>query len=133
MTRTRRLIGWIVAASLGYASLLQGAQAGMIGTEQLAAAGAAVEPSTSAQQRLLSLVQRDDVARALRERGVSPQAALDRVATLTDDEAAQVAAQIDAAPAGGDVLGVLVFIFVLLLVTDILGLTKVFPFTRAVR
>ena len=32
-----------------------------------------------------------------------------------------------------DVLGVIVFIFVLLLITDILGLTKIFPFTRSVR
>jgi hypothetical protein len=44
-----------------------------------------------------------------------------------------VAAQIDAAPAGGDVLGVIIFIFVLLLVTDILGFTKIFPFTRSIR
>ena len=53
---------------------------------------------------------------------------------LSDAEAAYLADQIDHAPAGGDsLLGVLVFIFVLLLVTDILGLTKVFPFTRSVR
>jgi hypothetical protein len=31
------------------------------------------------------------------------------------------------------VVGAIVFIFVVLLVTDILGLTKVFPFTRSVR
>jgi hypothetical protein len=41
--------------------------------------------------------------------------------------------QIDAAPAGGDVVGVLFTIFIILLVTDILGLTKVFPFTRSMR
>ncbi|MBC7727858.1 MAG: PA2779 family protein, partial [Microbacteriaceae bacterium] len=42
---------------------------------------------------------------------------------------------LDTAPAGADggVIGVIVFIFVLLLVTDILGLTKVFPFTRSAR
>jgi hypothetical protein len=55
------------------------------------------------------------------------------VAALTDAESAQVAAQIDQAPAGGDVLGVIVTIFVVLLITDILGFTKVFPFTRAIR
>jgi hypothetical protein len=44
-----------------------------------------------------------------------------------------MANQIDSMPAGGDVLGVLLFVFVLLLVTDILGLTKVFPFTRSAR
>jgi hypothetical protein len=45
-----------------------------------------------------------------------------------------VAEQIDTAPAAGtDVLGTLVFIFVLLLITDILGFTKIFPFTRSIR
>jgi hypothetical protein len=56
------------------------------------------------------------------------------VASLDDAQATQLAQVIDDAPAGATaVIGVLVFIFVLLLVTDILGLTKVFPFTRPVR
>jgi hypothetical protein len=42
--------------------------------------------------------------------------------------------QIDQDPAGAaDVVGVLFTVFIILLVTDILGLTKVFPFTRSVR
>ena len=57
----------------------------------------------------------------------------ERVNALTDAEAAQMAEQIDRAPAGGDVLGLLFTVFIILLVTDILGLTKVFPFTRPVR
>jgi hypothetical protein len=56
------------------------------------------------------------------------------VAALSDDEAAALAQQVDALPAGGDgLVGALVLIFVVLLVTDILGLTKVYPFTRSVR
>ncbi|MGE5338534.1 MAG: PA2779 family protein, partial [Gemmatimonadota bacterium] len=51
----------------------------------------------------------------------------------TDDEAQQLAQRLDQLPAGGDAIGVIVFIFVLLLITDILGLTKVFPFTRPIR
>ncbi|MBL8318523.1 MAG: PA2779 family protein [Burkholderiaceae bacterium] len=131
MSKTRRFLTWVVAACLSYAGLLQGAQAALIGTEQLTATAQA--PS-DAHARLRGLLDRADVAAALRERGVSPEQARARVAALTDDEAAQVAAQIDSAPAGGtDVLGTLVFIFVLLLITDILGFTKVFPFTRSIR
>ncbi|HET7669436.1 MAG TPA: PA2779 family protein, partial [Burkholderiales bacterium] len=49
-------------------------------------------------------------------------------------EVAQLAAQIDSLPAGGDsILGLLVLVFVILLITDILGLTKIFPFTRPIR
>jgi hypothetical protein len=65
--------------------------------------------------------------------GVSSQAALERVAAMSDSEVAQLAGRIDQAPAGGDVLGILFTVFIVLLVTDIMGLTKVFPFTRSVR
>ncbi|WP_367187996.1 PA2779 family protein, partial [Sulfuricurvum sp. RIFOXYD12_FULL_44_77] len=34
---------------------------------------------------------------------------------------------------GGSIIGAIVFIFIVLLITDILGLTKVFNFTRSVR
>jgi hypothetical protein len=56
------------------------------------------------------------------------------VDALTDDEASRLAGQIDQLPAGADSFwGVLLAIFVILLITDILGLTKIFPFTRSVR
>lgn len=134
MSKTRRLITWLVAACLSYAGLLQGAQAALIGTEQLAAATATEAVPGGAQARLQRLLDRADVVAALRERGVSPEQARARVTALTDAEAALVAEQIDSAPAAGtDVLGTLVFIFVLLLITDILGFTKIFPFTRSIR
>jgi hypothetical protein len=63
---------------------------------------------------------------------VSPEDVKARVAALTDDEAAQLAGRIDSLPAGG-ILGLILLVFIILLVTDILGLTKVFPFTRPVR
>jgi hypothetical protein len=130
MNKHRRLITWLVAACLSYAGMLHGAQAALIGTDQLAAA----QPAGDAQARLQSLLDRADLAAALRERGVSAEQVKARVAALSDAESAQLAAQIDNAPAGGtDVLGTLVFIFVLLLITDILGFTKVFPFTRSIR
>lgn len=132
-TRTRRTLATIVAMSLSFASLAQAAAIApsgnpnaLISTEQAAAA----QPGRALLEQTLA---RADVVAALQSRGVSVDAARDRVAALTDAEAAQVAAQIDQAPAGGDVLGVLVTIFVVLLITDLLGFTKVFPFTRAIR
>lgn len=132
MTSTRRVLSWVLAMSLSYAGMLQSAQAALIGTDQLAAVAA---PSSQGEShaRLSSLLERADVASALQARGVSADQARARVAALTDTEAAQLADQIDSAPAGGDVLGTIVFIFVLLLITDILGLTKIFPFTRSIR
>jgi hypothetical protein len=70
----------------------------------------------------------------LQARGVSVDEMRARVDALTDAEAQQMLQQIDNAPAGSsDVVGVLFTVFIILLVTDILGLTKVFPFTRSVR
>ena len=52
---------------------------------------------------------------------------------LTDQEAQLLAGRIDKLPAAGDVIGALLLVFILLLITDILGYTKVFPFTRPIR
>ena len=125
-----RVLSWVLASSLSFAGMMQTAQAGVIGAEQAVAA----EQSTGARDTVMRHFERADVQATLQARGVDLAQAHARVAALTDAEAQMLADQIDAAPAGAnDILGVLVFIFVLLLVTDILGLTKVFPFTRSAR
>jgi hypothetical protein len=133
-TRTRRIIASTLCVSLATVSVAQ-TTAATAQPASLLSAEQVQQAATPAGRALLEqTLQRADVMAALEARGVSVQAARERVAALTDAEAAHVAAQIDAAPAGaGDVLGVIVFIFVLLLVTDILGFTKIFPFTRAIR
>lgn len=134
MTRTRRILIQVLCASLAWVGTLQSAQAGWIAAEDVAAAQPATVATAGSAQRLGALLERADVAAALQQRGVSVDAARERVAALSDAEAAQLMAQIDSAPAGADgVLGTIVFLFVLLLVTDILGFTKVYPFTRSIR
>ena len=121
-----------VAALLGaftFVGFTQTVQAAMIGTEQIHAAGNASQD----RARVAAALERPDVVRQLETMGVSPADAKARVAALSDEEVATLAGKVDSLPAGGDVLGVLLFVFVLLLVTDILGLTKVFPFTRSHR
>lgn len=131
--RTKRTLATVVAMSLSFAGLAQAAQPlssgnapSLISTEQAAAA----QPGRALLEQTLA---RADVVAGLQARGVSVDEARARVAALTDAEAAHVAAQIDSAPAGGDALGVILTIFVILLITDILGFTKVFPFTRTIR
>jgi hypothetical protein len=129
--RTTRWVAAVLAVALSHAGLLQSVQAApLIGTADVAAAQAPVD----GRARLEATLARADVIQALQARGVSVDQARERVAALSDAEAAHVADQIDQAPAGSaDVIGVIVFIFVLLLITDILGFTKIFPFTRSVR
>lgn len=132
LSRSRRALAMLLAASLSFAGLMQSAQATLIGTAEVAAAQAPAQGDGHA--RLNAALDRADVVAGLQARGVSAEQARERVAALTDAEAAHVADQIDQAPAGAsDVIGVIVFIFVLLLITDILGFTKIFPFTRSVR
>lgn len=132
MNPFRRAVATALSASLVFSSMAYAAPSALIGTEQLAAAVAPAAPSES-RSRLLGTLERTDLVAALEARGVSVSDVRSRVDALTDAEAAQLMAQIDQAPAGADVVGVLFTVFVILLVTDILGLTKVFPFTRPVR
>lgn len=102
------------------------AAAGIVTTDQI---------YTSAERdRVMSFLDRADVQAQMQALGVDPQATRARVDALTDHEVAKLSGQIDQLPAGGDsILGILFAIFIILLITDILGFTKVFPFTRAVR
>jgi hypothetical protein len=123
----------LVAACISFAGFMQTAQATLVTTEQVAATEG-VRSATAQRDMLNAALARADVAAGLAERGVSVEQARARVAALTDDEVAVVAQAIDTAPAGAaDVLGILLTVFVVLLITDILGFTKVFPFTRAIR
>jgi len=123
--KLRRLIASLLIVSIAGLGLPLPAQAGMVGTD-------AVVSTSGERERIATFLEREDVRQQLQAQGVSPQDVQARVAALTDDEAAQLAGRIDSLPAGG-ILGLILLVFVILLITDILGLTKVFPFTRTAR
>ncbi len=106
---------------------LPAAQAALVGT------GAVVQ-ATQAQQeraRIHEALNREEVKAKLASLGVDPAQVQARVDALTDEEAQRLAKQMDEMPAGGDsLIGALVLIFLVLLITDLLGLTDVFPFTK---
>jgi hypothetical protein len=133
MNTTTRWMTRLIAVCLSFAGFMHSAQATLVSTEQVAASEGV---TSAAEQRahVNAMLTRADVGAALQERGIDLEQAKARVAALTDAEVAHVAHTLDTAPAGAsDVLGTIVFIFVLLLITDILGFTKIFPFTRAIR
>jgi hypothetical protein len=129
MSRFRRILAATLIVSLTGAGLP--AQAGMLPTDT------ALKQSSSARERIASALERRDVRTQLEALGVNPADVSARVAALSDDEAAQLATRIDQLPAGGDgvgaLVGALVLIFIVLLITDILGLTHVFPFTKPIK
>lgn len=126
----KRLMASTLIASTTLMGLPLTSQAAMVSTEEALSA----MPAGAGQRELVrTFLMRDDVRQALQTQGISGQSAIDRVNAMSDAEVAQLAGRVDQAPAGGDVLGLLFTVFIVLLVTDILGLTKVFPFTRSVR
>jgi len=128
---------------------LRATTAGMLmlttGFWSVAAAAAPIQPEqamqavaavTTSQQRadVAAWLQRDDVRQEMTRLGVSGDAAVARVSALSDEEVQRLHGRIDQAQAAGNgIVGAIVFVFLVLLVTDILGFTKVFPFTRSIR
>lgn len=131
MPRVKQVVAAIASICLLVAWLPMPAHAALVGTEQ------ALHASSAAHAQINAWLAREEVRQVLRDNGVDPVQVQARVDALTDQEASDLAARIDTLPAGGDfggtLLGVLLAVFVILLITDILGLTKVFPFTRPVR
>lgn len=130
-----RVLCLMLAMSLATVTVAQSAPpSSMASTEQVAAEQAAPSIDGNAARSMLQLqLSRPELQAKLVDWGVTQEQAAARIAALSDAEAVRMAKQIDSAPAGGDVLGILFAIFIILLITDILGLTKVFPFTRSVR
>ncbi len=90
--------------------------------------------AAGARDRVALALARDEVRARLEAYGVSNVQAQARVAALSDEEAVQLAERLDSLPAGGDgIVGARLLVFLVLLLTDIAGLTKVFPFTRSIR
>lgn len=124
-----RIVATALIPCMTLASVPLSAQAAIVGTEQ-----ALVTPVGQANRdRVTQFLAREDVRKSLTEQGVSADDAIARVQAMSDTEVAQLADHVDKAPAGAGVVGVLFTVFLILLVTDILGFTKVYPFTRPIR
>ena len=118
----RRLVAGLLVLCLSTTGMLP-AYAGIVSTETVIAGAERVQ--------IASFVQRADVQTRLQAMGVNPLEVEARVAALSDAEAALLAAQLDELPAGsGDLLWWAVAIFLILLFTDLMGWTSIFPFTK---
>ena len=104
-------------------------QAKMVGTDQVVP-----EIDQSARDRVDAFMTREDVKAQFRALGISPEEAQARVAALSDAEIDKIAGRLDTLPAGegavGAIVGAALIIFIVLLITDLLGWTDVFTFTK---
>lgn len=124
----QRPLAWLLAALLVLTPVMS-AQAAMLGTDTLIS-------STRSQQSISELQQllgREDAQQQLLALGVSPEQVRERVASLSDSELARINQGIDSLNAGGDsVLGILLVIFIVFVITDVIGATNIFPFIHPV-
>jgi hypothetical protein len=99
---------------LGMALVHHPANAGIVSTEEAAAAPAS-------REHLGRAVSRPEVARQLQDLGVPPQEALSRINAMTDEEVRRIAGGLGTLPAGGalsnyELLVVLMLVIILALV-----------------
>ena len=91
----------------------------------------------NAREVVQSLMAREDVQAALVRQGIDPAEAAARAEALSDAEVVRLADAAETLPAGGSTVGIIVgaivFVFIVLLITDILGYTNLFPFTKKSR
>ncbi|MGB5676718.1 MAG: DUF6627 family protein [Gammaproteobacteria bacterium] len=87
---------------------------------------------TSARAQLIETIERSELKQQLRSLGFEPDTLTHRVNLMTDDEIATLNQQIGELPAGGDILGVLLIIFIVFVITDVIGATDIFPFIKPV-
>ena len=108
------------------------AHAGLVPTDQIVAA----EAGDSDRARVQAFLDREDVRNQMQALGVDPADAAKRVATLSDAEIAGIANRLDTMPAGqstvGFIVGTILFILLVALVLDLLGVTNIFPFINPV-
>ena len=121
--RFRRVLASLLAIAL---FSLQAAplQAAMMGTGELLQ----LEQGLVDRQQLNSLMARDDVREQLTRMGVDADQASERVAAMSDEEVRQLNGHLEELPAGGSILGAVLLIFVVFVITDMLGATDIFPF-----
>jgi len=106
------------------------AQAAMIGNEQILNQGLSVQTRDSLRQ----LLEQDTARQQLQAWGVNTDQVNTRINSLTDAELARINQQVGELNAGGNsILGILLIIFIIFVITDVIGATDIFPFIHPVR
>jgi len=110
-----------LTSALLFIGLMPPAQAGMIATPD-----ASRLPATGTQ------MAREAQVRQLTDLGVEAAEARTRVAGLDDAQIAELNRRIAELPAGADTAGILLTVFIVFVITDVIGATDIFPFIHPV-
>jgi hypothetical protein len=121
----RRTCVALVTLSLVSLGMQAPASAGVVSTAEAASIARGESPRAVVD----ALMARGDVRDKLAELGVDATDIEGRLAALSDQEIANLAAQIESAPAGGDALAVIGIVFVVLIILELVGVIDIFKKT----
>jgi hypothetical protein len=126
LRKYQRFICTLLTMAMMGLGVNQAAVAALVTTQDLVTA----QELNVKRDQIRDWLTREEVRDQLIARGVDPRQAQDRVASMNDNEVVSMAGKIDELPAGGDALGVLILVFLILVITDVLGVTDVFTFIK---
>ena len=120
------IIPRLLIVAMLYMASFSGAQAAIVTSSDMVSA----QQEQIERNQLLQLFERDDVVAAQVDQGVDIEAAKQRVESMTYAEVQMMNAEMDKLPAGAGFLEVALVVFLVLLFTDIMGYTDIFPFVK---
>jgi len=118
----KRLVIQITLVTFMCSGLSLPANAAVLTTEDYLSATARTEQL----QTIDAALAREDVRQQLLAMGVEPEQALQRIALLSDEDLATLAAEMEELPAGGSVLAVIGIVFVVLMILELTGVINIF-------
>lgn len=124
MLKLKTMLQTAIASLFLFSMLGQPLQAGMVGTADLL-------DTHNYSQNIDS--KRESMRQQLVDLGVDPQQADIRVAGLSDNQINEISQRISDLPAGADAGGVILTIFIVFVITDVIGATDIFPFIKPVK
>jgi len=121
-SRLNQLTFLVVSCAVLSLGFVQPTSAAVISTQELINETVRVQDISQIE----SLLAREDVGKQLNQLGVSAESVLLRVNGMTDAEVAELRGSIDQQVAGGDALGVIGAVFLVLLILELVGVTDIF-------
>lgn len=105
-------------------------QAAIIGTDQALNYTINQQQLSDTRSQLKQMLAQDSVKQQLATLGVDDRDIQSRVDNMSDQELLVMADKMEQLPTGQGIVGLAVFLFLVFLITDILGYTDVFPFVN---
>lgn len=127
MTKLRRNTALLMILLMGMFQI-QISHAAMVTTNS------AIQTQQSQMDRaeILDLFAQDNLRDQLTQMGIDTDKASDRIANMTDAEIMQLNDRLKDMPAGGGAAGIILVVFIVFVITDMLGATDIFSFIRPI-